>query len=204
MSDGRASGATVRAISQSEKNAVAAMLARAFWDDPLTSHLLPDETTRGEKLPRMFGLLMTMGMPYGSCFMTSGNEAATLWRPPNKWHVHWWQYITNAPELLGVFGANALGVMATMDKVEKNHPKKPHWYLQVIGTDPAKQGKGFGGIIMREQLKVADAARTPCYLESSKDTNIPIYKNFGFEVTGEIKVPNNGPTLWPMWRPVQA
>ena len=29
---------------------------------------------------------------------------------------------------------------ATMDRVEKVHPSKPHWYLQVIGTDPAKQG----------------------------------------------------------------
>jgi hypothetical protein len=29
--------------------------------------------------------------------------------------------------------------------------------------------------------------------------NIPIYASFGFEVTGEIKLPD-GPTLWPMWR----
>jgi hypothetical protein len=29
--------------------------------------------------------------------------------------------------------------------------------------------------------------------------NIPIYQSFGFEVTGEIRLPD-GPTLWPMWR----
>ncbi|MEJ0040842.1 MAG: hypothetical protein WDM81_00820 [Rhizomicrobium sp.] len=50
---------------------------------------------------------------------------------------------------------------------------------------------------MRERLAVADAAGLPCYLESSKDTNIPIYRSFGFEVTGEIKIPD-GPTIWPM------
>ena len=180
------------------------MLARAFWDDPLTSHLLPDETTRGTKLPRMMGLLIKLGSAHGSCFMTSGCEAATLWRPPYKWHMPLWQYVTNAGDLLAVFGANAFGVMATMDEIEKHHPKMPHWYLQVIGTEPDKQGKGFGSLIMREQLRKADAARLPCYLESSKTSNIPIYQSFGFQQTGESKVPKGGPTIFPMWRPVQA
>ena len=90
-------------------------------------------------------------------------------------------------------------VMGAMDVIEKRHPHEPHWYLQAIGTDPARQGKGYGGVVMRRQLAFADAAGMPAYLESSKETNIPIYKSFGFEVTGEIKLPG-GPTLWPMWR----
>jgi ribosomal protein S18 acetylase RimI-like enzyme len=117
--------------------------------------------------------------------------------------MHVIDYIRNAPELLGVFGTSVLNVMGAMDRIEKVHPDKPHWYLQVIGTDPAKQGRGFGGVIMRDQLARADAARMPCYLESSKDTNIPIYQSFGFVVTGEIRIPN-GPILWPMWREPQG
>jgi ribosomal protein S18 acetylase RimI-like enzyme len=92
--------------------------------------------------------------------------------------------------------------MGAMDRIEKVHPKEPHWYLQVIGTDPRKQGKGFAGVLMRNQLAVADASGTPCYLESSKESNIPVYRAFGFEVVREIHLPN-GPTLWPMWRNVR-
>lgn len=195
----RDSGATVRLATRQDAGPLSATLARAFLDDPLTSHLVPDPDMRRAALPRMFKLLFKLGEPHGACFVTSGFEAVTLWRPPERWHVHLWDYIVNAPELLGIFGGGVFKVVRTLDMVEKGHPETPHWYLQTIGTDPDKQGKGFGSLIMRQQLAVADSAGMPCYLESSKDTNIPIYKSFGFEVTGEIRIPD-GPTLWPMWR----
>ncbi len=197
MSDTRASGAVVRQAQAGDADAIAATLARAFHDDPMMLHLLPPSARH--KMPRLFKLMFKLGQPYGANYVTDGFEAATFWRPPGGWHVHFKDYILNAPELLGVFGAGVFNVMSTLDRVEKVHPQKPHWYLQVIGTDPAKQGKGFGGVIMRDQLARADAAGMPCYLESSKDTNIPIYQSFGFEITGEINIPD-GPTLWPMWR----
>ena len=59
-------------------------------------------------------------------------------------------------------------------------------------------------MVIRRHLAVADAAAAPCYLESSKQTNIPIYQSFGFEVTGEITIPGGGPTIWPMWRKARA
>ena len=199
----RASGASVRAATKADAAPLTAMLARAFHDDPLTMHLLPDEAARSKGLPRMFGLLFKFALPHGGCYVSSNCETATLWRPPGHWHVPMWQILLNAPEFLRIFGIRALSVTSTLDALEKVHPKANHWYLQTIGTDPAMQGKGYGGLIMRDQLARADAARIPCYLESSKDTNVPIYKSFGFNVTGEIKLAN-GPTLWPMWRDVPA
>lgn len=195
----RASGASVRLATKADAEALSATLARAFLDDPLTAHLIPNEAARAKALPRMFKLLFKLGLPHGACYVTGGYEAVTLWRPPNGWHVKFWDYIVNAPELLGIFGTGVLNVMSTMDRIEKRHPHEPHWYLQTIGTDPGLQGKGYGSLIMRNQLAIADATGVPCYLESSKDTNLPIYKSFGFVVTGEIKIPD-GPTLWPMWR----
>jgi len=179
-------------------------LGRAFFDDPMICFLLAAESTRPAKMPRLFKLLFKLGLPHGACDVTNGFEAVALWRPPGQWHVPFYQYITNGPEFLNVFGIRGgLHAMSMMDIVERHHPKEPHYYLQVIGTDPGKQGKGYGGVVMRRQLAIADAARMPCYLESSKDTNIPIYQSFGFEVTGEIRLPN-GPTLYAMWRKARA
>lgn len=200
----RALGVAARAAVWSDAEQISQTLARAFFDDPLICFLLADESKRPQKMPRLFWLLFRLGLPYGACDVTDGYEAVALWRPPGKWHIPFYQYITNGPDFLGVFGAGrGLRVMSIMDHIEKRHPKAPHYYLQAIGTDPAKQGKGYGGVVMRRHLAAADAARLPCYLESSKESNIPIYRSFGFEVTGEINLPN-GPTLWPMWRDARA
>jgi ribosomal protein S18 acetylase RimI-like enzyme len=195
----RASGASVRLATRADADAIGQTLAHAFLDDPVLMYFLPDERTRAAKLPRLFKMLFKLGLPHGACYVTNNYEAVTLWRPPDQWHLSFWEYILNGPELLGIFGTGAINAMSTMDRIEKVHPKKSHWYLQTIGTEPAMQGKGYGSLIMRDRLAATDAAGVDCYLESSKITNIPIYKSFGFEVTGEIKIPN-GPTLWPMWR----
>jgi len=196
----RESGVTARAATWADADALSQTLARAFVDDPLMCFLLPDVASRPTKMPRLFKL----GLPHGACDVTTDFAAAALWRPPNAWEIPAWQYLTNGFEFLSLFGlGGARQVTATMDVIEKRHPHEPHWYLQAVGTDPGKQGKGYGGVVMRRHLEVADAAGMPAYLESSKEANIPIYKSLGFEVTGEINLPG-GPTLWPMWRPPRA
>lgn len=196
----RATGAVARPAKWSDATALSQTLARAFVDDPLMIFLVPQAHAYPQTLQRLFRLLFKLALPHGACDVTEGCEAVALWRPPGHWHVPFYQYVTNGTEFLGVFGVKAaLRAMGVMDIIEKRHPKEPHYYLQVLGTDTAKQGKGFGGVVVRRQLSIADANGMPCYLESSKERNIPIYQNFGFELTGEIKIPG-GPTLFPMWR----
>jgi ribosomal protein S18 acetylase RimI-like enzyme len=69
----------------------------------------------------------------------------------------------------------------------------------VLGTAPEHQGKGLGSAMMAPVLHRCDDEGLPAYLESSKESNIAFYRRHGFEVVGEVVVPD-GPTLWPMWR----
>ena len=195
----RATAAESRPAVWEDAEPLSQTLARAFHDDPLMTYLFRDEAGRPAKLPKVFRLLFKLGLPHGGCLVTSGHEAAALWRPPEQWEIQWWQYLTNAAAFIDLFGVDIPHVLKTMDVIEKRHPHTPHWYLQVLGTDPAKQGKGYGGLLMRHQLAVVDAHSLPAYLESSKESNIPIYSSYGFEVTGEISFPD-GPTIYPMWR----
>jgi GNAT superfamily N-acetyltransferase len=194
-----ASQASARPAVWADAQNLSHSLARAFHDDPFMAYLLRDPVKRQARLPRLFRLIFKLGLPHGGCLVTSGCESAALWRPPDAWEIPWWQYLTNAPAFIDLFGADIPHVLGAMDIIEKRHPHKPHWYLQVLGTDTAKQGKGYAGLVMRHQLAIADAHGLPAHLESSKESNIPFYSSHGFELTGEIVMPN-GPTLYPMWR----
>jgi len=192
-----------RSASQGDAAALSATMARAFHDDPFVSYLVPDPERRLRKLPDMFALLFALGRPFGAVDVTNRVQAAAIWRPPNTWHIPFHQYLTNGPKLLGIFGPYAFRALQSMDRLEKRHPRAPHWYLQAIGTDPPFQGKGYGGVLLRHRLAIVDATGLPAYLEASKESNVPLYVNFGFAVTGEIKMPG-GPTLYPMWRPAHS
>jgi ribosomal protein S18 acetylase RimI-like enzyme len=195
----RVSGAGVRVAVKGDTEALAQMMARAFHDDPVMTHFLPHQDERAKRVPHIFRTFFRLAQPFGACFVTDGIEAASIWRPPGKWQFALVDYVTSMPALLAAFGANVFRVMAAIEHVEKHHPKEPHWYLQAIGTEPDRQGKGFGSLVMREQLQKIDAERLPAYLESSKEKNIPIYQSFGFELTGEVRIPS-GPPVWSMWR----
>ena len=80
-----------------------------------------------------------------------------------------------------------------------HHPKERHWYLQMLGTEPASQSRGLGSAILGPVLDRCDREGERVYLESSKERNIPFYARHGFEVTQEIQVPR-GPVVWAMWR----
>ncbi len=89
---------------------------------------------------------------------------------------------------------------AQEEAVKTHHMPLPHWYLWSIGVTPEKQGQGIAGALLRPMMARADTEGTPCYLEASKATNVPIYQRYGFEVIDEVQVGAYGPCFWPMAR----
>jgi GNAT superfamily N-acetyltransferase len=95
----------------------------------------------------------------GGAFLHSGTHCsddsagAALWLPPN---VH------SDEEALGevlerTVSASIPGVLfAVFEQMAKYHPSEPHWYLPLIGVDPAYQGKGYGAALMAYALQQCD------------------------------------------------
>jgi len=191
----------VRLATMNDVPALGRTLGRAFDDDPVMAHFIPRDVPRhAERLAR-FVLLGTNGaVAEGTVYTTSELSGGAVWRAPARWKVPTRQLLSDLPTLVRTLGRRVLVGMATFQLLERHHPEEPHWYLEVLGTEPAEQGKGIGSALMAPVLERCDAEGLPAYLESSKEQNIRYYERHGFRVTGGLDLPKGGPRLWPMWR----
>ncbi len=195
-----ASSIQVRLATKSDIDQMARALARAFWDDPLTSWLFPNDATRDNKLYRMFkAQIAKLVLPKGATYTTDAHAGAALWEPPGTSKIGLLTIARVAPSFGPIFGTRLPALFKMIEAIDSKHPREPSWYLFTLGTDPPHQGQGVGGALMSPVLDRCDTEGLPAYLESSKLDNIPFYERAGFRVTGEISI-RSGPTVWPMWR----
>ncbi|WP_329281798.1 GNAT family N-acetyltransferase [Streptomyces sp. NBC_00691] len=177
---------------------VSGVLARAFGDDPMMRWFFPHDASREAGLGRYFTTLFTRqyGL-HGVCERT--DSAAAFWVAPEGQD----KAVPDAEtvqELQAILGDRADLFRQAVEAAAGHTPPEPHWYLAVIGADPAARGQGHGSALLRSGLARADAADMPVYLESSNPDNLPVYGHFGFAVLGEASLPGGGPTLWAMRR----
>jgi GNAT superfamily N-acetyltransferase len=182
--------------------ALSEALADAFFDDPVMSWILRQEQSRIRRLARLFSVqLRGHYLPLETVWTTPDHAGAALWAPPGHAIIAPTTILRYLPDMVRALGRHALRALRTLNHVESLHPKTPpHWYLGVLGTRRASQGKGIGSSLLTPVLDRCDAEGIPAYLESSKHANIAFYGRHGFEVTGEIALPFGGPSVWPMWR----
>ncbi|MBJ8346792.1 GNAT family N-acetyltransferase [Antrihabitans sp. YC2-6] len=196
---------SVRAITKSDIGGLSKVLGRAFYDDPVMNWMLPGDAARAKGLPRLFGAITRYQyFATGGCEIALADDGsiggAALWAPPDTWKGSQLSELRMMPAMILAFGRRVQVGQEVAETMKKNHPQEPHWYLSTIGTDPAVRGGGHGFALMKSRLDRVDAEHAPAYLESSKPENVPYYERFGFETTGEIVIPDGGPTLFAMWR----
>jgi len=190
----------IRDATDVDRPAVAAMLGRAFADDPAMSYIFPDPRDRAKRLPRLFALLFDADAP-GLRLVTGDAQAATLWQRPGTPQATTLDLLRRAIPLVTALGFVLPRAMRVGDALDAHAPPERHWYLHIAGVDPAHQGKGLGGASIREGLARAAADGLPTYLETATERNVALYRSLGFDVTSEWHVPKGGPKFWSMLRP---
>ncbi len=195
----------IRRATADDVDAMAAQMARTFWDDPVAMYVFPKEARREVGLRAFFRTQMKADyLPFGGCYVADGYVGSAIWGPAGKPLLTGLRGILTLVPVLPYVVTNLAATMRLLNRIESAHPHEPHWYLASLGTAVDQQGKGVGSALMRPVLAHCDAEGLPSYLESSKERNVPFYRRHGFEVVKEVRLPG-GPTLWTMWRePIPA
>lgn len=133
-------------------------------------------------------------------------NGGSLWLPPNvDKQIPIWNSLDIAASMVKHSGVGSITRGMSVDKaLAEAKPKRPHFYLFAIGARAAYHGKGIGGALMKADLERVDAGKMPAYLESSKESNVGFYQQFGFKVTEVVSPPNGSPPLWLMRRDARS
>lgn len=191
----------VRRATAADASVLARTLARAFHDDPVACWACPPASLRPRVLERFYMVRLRQMLREEEVWADADNAAAALWAPPERWRTTLREDLALvramvAPRLLPRLPLVSHGFLG----IERGHPQTPpHWYLAILGTDPASQGRGLGSRVLAPVLERCDEDGVGAYLESSKERNIAFYARYGFRVTHEVHLPR-GPQLWAMWR----
>ncbi len=204
MSDPRQSTLSVEPFVTGQRAEVEAVLARAFWPDPLFGFFCRDLVIEHSMLPRVFAAFMADAVPFDTTWVANAGErvmGAAVWIPPEGMPRSKKRDALMQARMARILltGRNRRKGLALLDAVDKVHPHDPHWYLVLLGTDPLVQGKGVGGQLLQPALDRADADGVPCYLETQKERNLSFYARFGFQQADELRVPG-APPVWTMRR----
>jgi GNAT superfamily N-acetyltransferase len=201
MFPGMSDSPTVRLATEADVPALARMLARAFYDDPVASWAWRPDELRMKALERFQATRIRQLLGEEGVWTNDELTSAALWATPGKWRASMRETAQMVPcfmrpRLLARLPLVGLGWM----DLERKHPADPqHWYLAVLGTDPDEQGRGLGTAVLRRVLEQCDEDGVGAFLESSKERNVDYYARHGFRVVEEVRLVR-GPTMWKMWR----
>ena len=100
---------------------------------------------------------------------------------------------------LGIIG-RLLAYETYAMKLKKQFTDNYDWYLYNLSIKKEAQGKGIASKLMRPMLNFCDNERMISYLETNKESNVGMYKHYGFELKRDELIPNTPVTHYAMVR----
>lgn len=183
----------VRDATDADREAIVAVMARAFANATASTWLQPDAAKRKANALVRFGKVFDHTK--GGIRLTAANcEAACLWHfsTESERRAHA-QTSVSPPD---TETAEAKRVRLMMASIEAHAPAGDYWHLQLVGCEPSQQGTGLGAAVLRRGLERVSGHTA--YLETTSAKNVGFYRALGFTLMHEWDVPEGGPHFWSM------
>jgi ribosomal protein S18 acetylase RimI-like enzyme len=196
---------TVLLLPASQIPPAAALLARAFHDDPFFTFALPDPARRRQVLPWFYEKFLQYGQRFGQVYTTASLAGVAIWLGPQKTSLAFqgalqaglWQFPLKLhfPEF-----RRSLLLSNYAGRLHAAAITGPHWYLSELGVEPHLQGQGVGSALLQPILAAAGRQALGCYLETNNEKNLPFYAHHGFGIVNHGHATPAAPSTWAMLR----
>ena len=196
---------TVRPMDRGEYAEGVAVAARAFWCDPLVDFFSRDMLHEYRLLPAVFEVyLRDLIAPEAELWIGEHGgrpRGVAGWISPGGYPRPAVREAIRTARSAAVLarGRHRGKALRLFMEVDRHHPRQPHWYLALLATDPAVQGRGIGSALLAPVLERCDRDQTVAFTETQKEANVSWYARAGFDVTREIRLPGT-PTVWCLLR----
>lgn len=193
----------VHRATQNDFDVVCDVTAKGFADDPVLTWMLRKGPDQAETV-RLFIRTMARLIYFrtGESWVNDAGTGATMWLPPGaSGDLSFREQIRSTPTMIRLAGLTGIPrLLRVQSFLDEKHPKEPHYYLFTIASLPEMRGQGIGSGLMEPMMQQFDQEQIPSYLENSKEANLSFYQRHGYEVVEEIRLLNEGPPMWLMWR----
>lgn len=85
-------------------------------------------------------------------------------------------------------------------KLKKKYTGNVDWYLYNVSVLKKAQKQGIATKLLKPMIEFCDKENIAAYLETNKESNVSIYKHFGFALSEELPVPKSNVMHYAMTR----
>ncbi|MEU1040052.1 GNAT family N-acetyltransferase [Streptomyces sp. NPDC005907] len=197
-------GVAIRTADEGDRDLLVRLLDEAFWDDPVSGWIFPDEAYRRSTHPGLMAAFLDIVLADGRVDVTEDGTACALWLSVPAGAEHADEADGAAQLREAVDPANERVELVGRLTSEAHPADRAHAYLWMIAVAPGRQGEGLGSALMQPVLDRCDREGLPAYLEASSARSRTLYERLGFVFTGRAVELPDGPVMWPMWREPQT
>jgi GNAT superfamily N-acetyltransferase len=196
----------VRLATLDEIPTLAAVLARAFANDPFYRFLAGSAPERSQRMRDGWtALLRHASAGLSATYTTDDHAGVAVWQPPGTTGPGFVASLRLLPAMSRLAGGlshlrEVSRVVSFLEERRARHAPGPHFYLAALGVEPGRQGEGIGTALVQPALALADAGDLPAYLETATGRNVLLYERLGFAVVEELTLPDTDVHGWLMLR----
>ena len=180
----------IRPVSPDRVEALAALLGRAFDDDPML--VWPLGADRADLVTAFFASFDVELAKRGWLWEAGDGDGVAAWIPPGS-----------DTEMLDIDRAMRSMLQDSearhgelWDWIGSNFPDEPTWYLDHIAVEADRRGSGIGAALIEHGLAFARRDGVPAFLETGRPGNVAYYERRGFTTYFDEDAPNGGPHIW--------